>query len=201
MTKRQDPIIKSMIIWLINSMKGKDTHCFTHAIINFLIMGIQTDWRGIKWAQPKWPIKHGFYEFNKASSQFNNQFYALCIKNFMSNYASGRIVTNHMSDRQECCSFWYWLALSKQSQPRTKIEFEALSPNPKFCFVLATLCIYQRFALLCNKPNPLVAMYRKNTNRKSCTWLIKCGIESKLRLAAWKVFYPKEEKSAASWQI
>ena len=46
MTKRQDAITKSMIIWLINSVLGKDPDCLAHAIINFLIMGIQTGWRG-----------------------------------------------------------------------------------------------------------------------------------------------------------
>ena len=42
MIKRQDLITKSMISWLINSVAGKDPDYSTHAIIDFLIMGIQT---------------------------------------------------------------------------------------------------------------------------------------------------------------
>ena len=72
MNKRQDPITKSMIIWLINSTKGKNLHCFTYIIIDFLIIGIQTGWRGVEWAQPKCQIKNGFYEFDKSSSKFVN---------------------------------------------------------------------------------------------------------------------------------
>ena len=97
MTKRQDPITKSMIIWLINSVLGKDPDCKTHAIIDFLIMGIQTGWRGVEWAQPQDPTKHGFYEYYKASSQFNNRIYALCIKDITFKYANGRIVKDPMS--------------------------------------------------------------------------------------------------------
>ena len=48
MAKRQDPINKSMIIWLINSVKGKDPDYFTHTIIDFFIMGIQTGWQGVE---------------------------------------------------------------------------------------------------------------------------------------------------------
>ena len=48
MAKRQDPITKSMISWLNNSVTGKDPDCFTHTIIDFLIMGIQTGWRGVE---------------------------------------------------------------------------------------------------------------------------------------------------------
>ena len=73
MAKRQDPITKSMITWLINSVIGKDPDCLTHVIVNFLIMEIQTGWRGVEWAQPKDPTKHGFYKYDKASSKFDNQ--------------------------------------------------------------------------------------------------------------------------------
>ena len=58
MAKRQGLIAKSMIIWLINSVTGKDSDCFMHAIIDFLIMRIQTGWQGVEWAQPKDPTKH-----------------------------------------------------------------------------------------------------------------------------------------------
>ena len=74
MAKRQDPITKSMINWLINSVIGKDPDCLTHAIIDFLIMGIQTGWRGVEWAQPKDPTKHGFYEYDKAPGHSKTEF-------------------------------------------------------------------------------------------------------------------------------
>ena len=41
MTKRQDPLTKSMIVWLTNSAAGKDPDCFTGALVDFLIMGTQ----------------------------------------------------------------------------------------------------------------------------------------------------------------
>ena len=97
MTKRQDPITKSMIIWLVKSVTGKDPDCFTNTIIDFLIMGIQTGWRGIEWAQPKDPTKHGFYEYEKSSSPFENRVYALCIENIRFKYANGRIVKDPMT--------------------------------------------------------------------------------------------------------
>ena len=36
-------------------------------------------------------------------------------------------------------------------------------------------------------------MYNKNRRSKRCTWLVKRGIKSAMRWAAWKVFYPEEE--------
>ena len=48
MTKRQDWITKSMIIWLIKSAAGKDLDCFTSALCDFLIMGIQTGWQRVE---------------------------------------------------------------------------------------------------------------------------------------------------------
>ena len=74
-----------------------------------------------------------------------------------------------------------------------EIEFEASPSNPLFCFCLVALWTYQRFVRICDKPNTPVAVYRKNPKSRRCTWLVKRGIESKIRLAAWKVFYPKEE--------
>ena len=97
MTKCQAPITKSMIIWLIKSVTGKDHDCFTNAIIDFLIMGIQTGWRGVEWAQPKDPTKHGFYEYDKPSSPFENRVYALCIEDIRFKYANGKIVKDSMT--------------------------------------------------------------------------------------------------------
>ena len=42
LSTRQDPITKSMIVWLIKSVAGKDPDGFTSALYDFLIMGIQT---------------------------------------------------------------------------------------------------------------------------------------------------------------
>ena len=70
--------------------------------------------------------------------------------------------------------------------------------NPKFCFFQARLRIYRRFVLLCDKPNTLVAVYRKNAKSRGATWPVKRGIESKLQMAAWKVLYPRETKIKGS---
>ena len=126
MAKRQNPINKSIINCFINSVQVKDLHCFTHAIINFLIMGIQTGWRGVEWAQPKCPMKHGFYEHKKASIKFDNQIYALCIEDITFKYASGRIVTNSLTvvDANVAYSLICW-RYQKNLNHRQKIKFEA----------------------------------------------------------------------------
>ena len=41
-------------------------------------------------------------------------------------------------------------------------------------------------------------MYKRNPKSKRCSWMVKCGIENKMRLAAWKVFYPKEKLMSGS---
>ena len=60
MTKRQNPITKLMIVWLIRLAAAKDPDCLTSALGDFRIMGTQTGWRGVKWAQPKDPENRGF---------------------------------------------------------------------------------------------------------------------------------------------
>ena len=55
------------------------------------------------------------------------------------------------------------------------------------------LRVYNRFVELCNKPHTPVALYRRNLGSKKPTWLVKKSIESKLKFAAWKVFYPKQQ--------
>ena len=62
----------------------------------------------------------------------------------------------------------------------------------------AILRVYKRFVLLCNKPNTPVGLYRSIQKSSKATWLIKCNIKSKLKFAAWKVFYPNEEKNSGS---
>ena len=74
-----------------------------------------------------------------------------------------------------------------------EIEFEATPSNPRFCFCLAALRAYRRFVRTCNKPNTPIAVYKRNPKSKHCSWIVKRGIENKMRLAAWKVFYPKEK--------
>ena len=68
----QDPISKSMIRYLRADLTGDDPHSFTNAIIDFLIIGFQTGWRGVQWAQPTCPGKDGFYLYDKPTSKFGN---------------------------------------------------------------------------------------------------------------------------------
>ena len=67
-----------------------------------------------------------------------------------------------------------------------------------FCFCLAALRTYPRFVQLCNKPNTPIAVYKKNPKSRNCSWMVNRGIESKLRLAVWNVFYPKEKLMTGS---
>ena len=194
MTKRQDPITKSMIVWLIKSAAGKDPDCLTSALGDFLIMGTQTGWRGVEWAQPKDPEKYGFYMYDKPTSPFENQVYALCIKDMQFEHADGRIVTDPMTvvNADVACTGIRW-RYQKNINHGEVIEFKASPSNLMFCFYLATLRTYQRFVQLCDKPNTPIAVFKKNPKSINCSWMVKRGIESKLRLAAWKVFYPKEK--------
>ena len=52
----------------MESMVGKDPHCFRNALVDLLIMGTKTGWRGVEWAQPLDPEKHGFFLYDKKSS-------------------------------------------------------------------------------------------------------------------------------------
>ena len=58
--------------------------------------------------------------------------------------------------------------------------------------------MYKRFVLLCNKPHTPVALYRRNLGSTRPTWLVKKSIKSKLKFAAWKVFYPKQQHISGS---
>lgn len=116
MTKRQDLITKSMIIYLINSTRGKGLHCFTNVIIDFLIMEIQTKWRGVEWAQPKCPFINGFYKYSKLSSKCIDQIYTLCIEDLTFKYTSSRIITNPVKVANSkvvwCCVCWKFQKIS-----------------------------------------------------------------------------------------
>ena len=194
LTKRQDPLTKSMIVWLSDSAKGKDPDCFTNALVDFLIMGTQTGWRGVEWAQPKDPRKHGFYEYDKPTSPFTNRVYALCIEDLKFKHADGRIVQDPMTvaDADVARTGVRW-RYQKNLNHGEEIEFEATPSNPKFCFCLAALRAYRRFVRTCNKPNTPIAVYKRNPKSKRCSWMVKRGIENKMRFAAWKVFYPDEK--------
>ena len=188
-----------MIVWLINSAAGKDPNCFTSALGDFLIMGTQTGWRGIEWAQPKEPKTHGFYLYDKPTSPFANRVYALCIEDVKFKYADGRIVKDPMTvaDADVARTGIRW-RYQKNLNHGEVIESEASPTNPRFCFCLAALRTYRRFVRICNKPNTPIAVYKKNPKSRHCSWMVKRGIESKMRLAAWKVFYPKEKLMSGS---
>ena len=186
MIKRQDPTTKSMIIWLIKSAVRKD---LDSALCDFLIMGIQTGWREVKWAQPKEPT---FYEYDKPTSPFENRVYALCIEDKKFKYANGRIIKDPMTvaDTNDARTLIGW-QYQKNLNHGQEIELKASSSNPMFCFFLAALRTYRRFVRICDKPNTPIAVYKKIPKSRRCFWLVKFGIKSKMRLAAWKVFYPE----------
>ena len=83
-----------MIIYLMESMVGKDPRCFRNALVDFLIMGTQTGWRDVEWAQLLDPEKHSFYLYDKKSSQFTNLIYACCIEDFIFKCVNETTVAN-----------------------------------------------------------------------------------------------------------
>ena len=58
--------------------------------------------------------------------------------------------------------------------------------------------MYNCFVQLCNTPHTPVAFYRRNLGSTRPTWLVKKSIESKLKFAAWKVFYPEQQHISGS---
>ena len=86
-TNRQYPVTKSMINYLRSTVVGKNPHCLTCALINFAVLAVQTAWRGVEWVQPKNPrikgqLKLEFYEYDNATSKFENIIYACCVEDF-----------------------------------------------------------------------------------------------------------------------
>ena len=196
---RQDPVSKSMITYLMDSMVGKDPHCLVNALIDFLIMGTQTGWRGVEWAQPVDPTINGFFLYDKKSSRFENMIYACCIEDFVFKRANGTTVPDPTkalpATVASCRVRWRF---QKNLQHGEWIEFAGSPLEPTWCFVRAGLRVYKRFVELCNKPHTPVALYRRNLGSKKPTWLVKKSIESNLRFAAWKVFYPDEKYISGS---
>ena len=137
--------------------------------------------------------------YDKPTSPFENRVYALCIEDMRFKYAYGRIVMNPMTvvdaDMAPTGIIWRY---QKNINHCEVVEFEASPSNQMFCFCLASLGTYQRVIQLCDKPNTSITVYKKNPKSRNCSWMTKRGIEWKLRLAAWKVFYPKEKLMTGS---
>ena len=52
--------------------------------------------------------------------------------------------------------------------------------------------------MFCIKPNTSVVLYHRNPKSSKPTWFVKRSIKSKLKFAAWKVFYLDEKKISGS---
>ena len=174
----------------MDSMVGKDPHYLVNALVDFLIMGTQTGWRGVKWAQPVDPGKNGFFLYDKKSIRFKNMIYACCIEDFV----NGTTVTDPTkalpATVASCRVRWRF---QKNLQHGQWIEFAGSPLTPTWCFVRAGLRVYNRFVELCNKPHTPVVLYQRNLGSKKQTWLVKKSTESKLKFTAWKVFYPEQQ--------
>ena len=196
MANRQDPVTKSMINYLRTLVVGKNPHCLTCALIDFAVLAVQTAWRGIEWVQPKNPrikgkVKLEFYEYDNATSKFDNTIYACCVEDFTLKRKCGRVIQDPLSvpisEIAVCTIRWRF---QKNLQHGQEIDFQASPADPEWCFVRAAVRIIERFHLFCGRPNTPVALYQRNQNSQACDWLTKRSVESKLKLAAWKVFYP-----------
>ena len=125
--------------------------------------------------------------------------YACCIEDFVFKRANGTTLTDPTKANPAtvaCC--WVRWRFQKNLQHGQWIEFAVSPLTPTWCFVRAGLRVYNRFVELCNKPHTPVALYRRNLGSKKPTWLVKKSIESKLKFAAWKVFYPEEKLISGS---
>ena len=189
---RKNPVTKSMIDYLRSTTSNP--YSLTNALIDFSVCACQTGWRGIKWLQPVNLQRSGelkFYKYDAASSKFENMIYACCREDFRFKHQCGKRIKDPflvpINEVMVCTVYWQF---QKNLQHSQEIDFQA-SPNaPEWCFVWAILWIIKRFNLFCGRPNTPVALYLHNPGSAACDWLTKRNVESKLRLAAWKVVYP-----------
>ena len=130
----------------MDSMVGKDPHCLVNALIDFLVMGTQTGWRGVEWAQPVDPVKNGFFLYDKKSSRFENMIYACCIEDFVFKRANGTTVTDPTKALPATvASCWVRWRFLNNLQHGQWIEFIGFPLKPTWCFVRAGLRVYNRF--------------------------------------------------------
>ena len=85
----QDPVTKRLINYLRSLVVGNNSHSLTCALIDFAVLACQTGWRGIEWLQPvnrRRSDKLEFYEYDNATSKFENIIFACCIEDFTFKY-------------------------------------------------------------------------------------------------------------------
>ena len=142
--------------------------------------------------QPSNPRKNGkleFYEYDNATSKFEDIIYACCIEDFTFKRIRGKLIKDPLSvpisEVAACTVCWRF---QKNLQHGQKIDFQTSPSDPEWCFVQAALRIIARFKLYCGRPDTPAALYLRNPGSTICNWLTKRNVESKLRLAAWKSF-------------
>lgn len=133
-----------------------------------------------------------FYKYNAASNKFDNLIYACCREDFSFKRRCGKRIKDPFlvpTNKVVVCTVrWQFQTNLQHGQ---EIDLQASPNDPEWCFVQAILQIIKRFDLFCGRPNTPVALYLRNPGSTTCDWLTKRNVESKLRLAAWKVFYPE----------
>ena len=60
---RQDPVTKEMIAWLQRHGINKDRYCYVNALVDWVVLGLHTGYRGAEWCQQVDPTKHSYYEY------------------------------------------------------------------------------------------------------------------------------------------
>lgn len=208
---RQDPITKAMIAWLRQQGVGLDKDGFINALVDWLIIGLNTGYRSIEWCQDDNPNVKGFYQY-ETPGQFDNLTYACCPGDFNFVGHKANLLSAADDSRSTLPPAWQvanahpvtafaateirW-RYQKNLEHGEKIEFVANTIDPNFCPVIATKNIVDRHKRLRDDNSPL-AVYRKHPNSKRASHFIKASVQSRLRLAAWKVYYPELAKQSDS---
>ena len=122
---RQDLVTKSMITYLRTTTSNP--HSLTSTLINFAVCACQTGWRGIEWLQPVNPQQSGelkLYEYDAASSKFDNIIYACYREDFRFKNKYGKQIKDpfrvHIDKVTVCTVHWRF---QKNLQHGQEIDF------------------------------------------------------------------------------
>jgi len=202
MPNRQDPITHAMVEFLREAGFGKHKHCHDTASAEWTTLGESTGFRGKEWCQTRDPHTHGFILYDKPSSKFHNRIYACCDTDLQFKL---KAPPNRIISLQTAAATAYRLLLSvivrwkfqKNGNHGEKIEF-AFSPDITRCPVHASHNIAIRFVELKAPTGTPLAIYQKHKGSTKFSYLLKRGVELKLRTAAWKIYYPECETLSES---
>ena len=140
--------------------------------------------------------------YDKPSSKFTNRIYACCDEDFKFKL---KAPPHRSISLQQAAKKPYTKLLSvtirwrfqKNGNHGEEIEF-SFSPDITRCPVKSAHNIAVRFVEMNATSGTPLAIYKTNRGSKKPSYLLKRGVELKLRTAAWKIYYPECETLSES---